>query len=325
MRAVMTIEAGEGRGRRMWLLSHQVASVGSSPCTDFVVTGDSRLAEIHFRLETSTHGCRLRCFREDRPVWVNGAEVSGEQMLETGDVITAGATRFRVLLEGVAAVQSPAGPQQARLSSPTVEAVSAGIGHASSRMSYSAEVCASGLTRFVGNGREQDFVGIVRQLACRHPLHLVVNFRRARVPVPERLGPDRDLLRHLSDRPSARGQLMLISPTDERDWLERLPSLLGKDAVCCVFSDKPKHELMHGLRPVAISYSAPSILDGQLSTCPDRFVRGVLAPVSALALEAPDGKHWRAYGHPDTARTWQEMGFPDSPARSTAGGDNPGR
>lgn len=307
MRTVMTIEAGESRGRRMWLCSQQVASVGSSPCADFVVTGDSRLGEIHFRLETSTHCCRLRCFREDRPVRVNGAEVCGEQLLETGDVITAGATRFRILLKGAAAAPSSAEPQRTPASSPTVEAVSA-------RIRYSAETCVSGLTRFVGNGREQGFVGVVRQLASRRPLHLVVNFRRARVPVPERLGPDSDLLRHLSDRSSARQQLILVSPTDEGDWLDRLPSLLGKDAVCCVFSNKSKRDLMRGLRPVAISYSAPSILDGQLSTCPDRFVRGVLAPVGVILLESTEGTKWHAYGVPVSTPTWKDCGFPNSPS-----------
>ena len=303
MLAVVTIDSGMEFGRRMWLRHNEIVRVGRGFRADFPVSGDHRLADIHFTLQAAHDACWLRIADHGAAVWINGQQVHEGQVLAHDDLIVAGGTRFRVMIEG-----TRGGP------SPQIQAIR-----------YRAERCASDWPRFVGDVQDHTLLDIARLAANHHQLHLVVNLRNAREPVPHTLGADSDLLRHLNDRPLARKQLILISPPDGVDLLQRLQTLLGKDAVCCLFTDKPKRALADALRPVVISYSAPSILDAQLATCPAGFVRGILMPVSLVVVEAQDGRQWHAYPNPDQVPTWKELGFPNPPLGTDAGSRLPNR
>lgn len=301
MHAVIVVESGLMGGRRQWLRQDQILTVGSSARADFAVREDSSLADLHFALRTCQQACWISTVGPGAATWLNHKPVRGEQPLADGDVITAGKSRFRVSLKASPNHGSTGGAAPFIRPGPHIQ------------LRYSAEPCASGLARFVGTNDGDTLVDVARFLATVHTLHLVVNFRNARLPLRHALAADSDLLADLADQPLARNQLMLVSPGDEGDLFARLQSLLGKDAVCCVFSGKPKRELVTALRPAAISYSSPSILNAQLAVCPEGFVRAVLAPVSLVLVETPDGRPWSVYANPDVAPTWKEIGFPNPP------------
>ncbi len=307
MLAVVTIDSGMDYGRRVWLRHNEVVRVGRGGRADLPIEGDSRLAEVHFRLRAAHDLCWLENLASELPVWINGRPIQGEEVLEHGDVIIAGQTRFRVTLEdaqgrrGVRAPgESAATAAAAAVRTPTIR--------------YRAERCASGLMRFVGDVQDHSLPDIVQLVAAHHQRpHLVVNFRNARTTPPRGLGTDGDLLRHLSPSPRARHQLMLISPSDGAERMPELEPLLGKNAVCCLFCDRPKKALAQALRPTAISLSAPDILDAQLATCPTSFVRRVLAPVDLILIESHDGSQWHLYPNVDKVPSWREIGFPNPP------------
>jgi hypothetical protein len=310
MLAVVKIDSGLETGRKVWLRHNEVVRVGRRESVDLPVRYDRQLADIHFTLRAAKDAVWLQCESDNGTVWVNGKSVHAERHLAHGDIITAGTTRFRVIIENAG---RPTAPQ------PSLQTLVATL-PAMPVVDFQRETCVSGLNRFTGEVRNQSFFDTARLLANRHRLHLVVNYRRVREAPPNTLRPDSDLLRHLASTSLARRQLMLLSPSDDVGIFDRLPTLIGKDAVCCLFTDKPKTELATALRPTVTSYSNPSLLDAQLATCPGGFGRTILRPVSFVLIESADQRRWHVYPNPDAGLTWEEIGFPNPPTEQNSEG-----
>ncbi|MCB9872666.1 MAG: FHA domain-containing protein [Planctomycetaceae bacterium] len=97
MRVVLSVESGGLAGRRVWLREDQRVSVGGNEWAEFSVR-DSSLSDVHFALDTAARKCRLTSVSTEASTFVNGEAVH-ERVLQSGDVVLAGKTRFRVELD----------------------------------------------------------------------------------------------------------------------------------------------------------------------------------------------------------------------------------
>lgn len=108
MQAVVTIVGGPDgdlqnlRVSRLvaWLGAGQTMTIGRSKIkADFVVGPDSAMSDSHFRLSCDGEFCRLRDLGSQMGTRVNG-ELVEKIVLQDGDDIIAGRTRFRVAIQG---------------------------------------------------------------------------------------------------------------------------------------------------------------------------------------------------------------------------------
>lgn len=117
MQVVLSVESGRLAGRRVWLRENQRLSVGKTEWSEFSVR-DSSLADVHFALNTAARSCRLTR-TADALTRVNGEAVD-ERLLQCGDIVEAGKTRFRIELREDDPVTAPAALQTASTFKPAV-------------------------------------------------------------------------------------------------------------------------------------------------------------------------------------------------------------
>lgn len=304
MRVVITIESGGMAGHRRWLIPHQTLRIGRSSWADFPVDHDSFLADLHFQIDLTPQGCRLRRLSPGDVTLINGVPLEQDQFVLDGDLVLAGQTLFRVQVQGVAADRGAVIEEQSSSDSPPLAASAFPV------VRYRERRDPSGLTRWIAEPGGPSLPEMACELARQRSLHLVVNVRQARIPPPPFLDDSSDLLVDLHDLPQARGQLFLVSPSDPVNHWAWLPTLVGKNAVCCLFAERPKHELRDVLRRDAISYSSPAILGEQLACCPEPFVRRVLGLSDLVLIEHGSDSGWSLIGHPARTPTWESVGLP---------------
>jgi predicted component of type VI protein secretion system len=107
MAVILQVTEGPAVGRRTFLRIGQIMRIGRTEWADFNVPQDAAMAPIHFSVEYDTHVCRLRDLQSGAGTLVNGKPV-GEAVLNHGDHISAGATTFRVHIEGAVPVAAAA-------------------------------------------------------------------------------------------------------------------------------------------------------------------------------------------------------------------------
>ena len=76
-------------------------TVGRTEQADQTIPGDTTMSSLHFQLKTSPQGCEIRDLGSTNGTFVNGQRVQFAQ-LSTGDIITAGDTRFELRVGGSA-------------------------------------------------------------------------------------------------------------------------------------------------------------------------------------------------------------------------------
>jgi pSer/pThr/pTyr-binding forkhead associated (FHA) protein len=98
MRVVLHVESAGRRRQTLWLRDQQCAEVGRLAYADLVIEDDPQVASLHFALQCSDAGCRIRDLGQSDGTFVNGQRVTLSPLAD-GDVIRAGRTCFRVLIE----------------------------------------------------------------------------------------------------------------------------------------------------------------------------------------------------------------------------------
>jgi len=123
MQVTLQVTSGPSAGKRVRLQAGQAAQVGRTEWADFSVPEDAKLAELHFTLQCTPNGCRLRDLNSSAGTLVDGAAVTDCQ-LRDGSNIIAGATTFTVRIEGggTAAAPSTPAPQAASAVNAVTEA-----------------------------------------------------------------------------------------------------------------------------------------------------------------------------------------------------------
>ena len=130
MLVVLQTSSDGGPGRRVQLRSDQVLKVGRSGWADFCVAGDPHLMEIHFEVCCAPQGCLVRGLSPDAPTLINGNPIEVAVAYD-GDEIQAGATKFRLVIDGGPIREMPAEPEpvvETPAPTPTPAAVGAVLG-----------------------------------------------------------------------------------------------------------------------------------------------------------------------------------------------------
>lgn len=99
MLVVLQAVSGGAPGRRVQLRTDQVLKVGRSGWADLPVENDASLKELHFEVRCAPEGCVVRSLDAAAPTLINGEPVS-TAIAYDGDEITAGASLFRVTVQG---------------------------------------------------------------------------------------------------------------------------------------------------------------------------------------------------------------------------------
>lgn len=107
---LQTISDGKP-GRRVQLRSDQALRVGRSGWADFSIENDAALGDEHFEVRCATQGCLVRPLAGDAETRVNDEPITTATLVYDGDEIAAGASRFRLNIEGGPARQAPAEPE----------------------------------------------------------------------------------------------------------------------------------------------------------------------------------------------------------------------
>jgi hypothetical protein len=143
MQLALQITTGPHTGRKVLLRSGQVARIGRTEWADFSFPRDGELADVHFAVQCSLQGARVRQLAPDRPLLVNAQPIT-ELELKPGDTIQAGKSSFVVAFDG----QSAAAPSPATVAAATAApavpkaaaAVTATVGAASEPEPTASEI-----------------------------------------------------------------------------------------------------------------------------------------------------------------------------------------
>lgn len=99
MLAIIDIEGAGSTGRKVWIATGEKVRIGRTEEADVALPMDRALASVHFSVSCTAAECQF-AGTADHELWLNG-ELASQGVLRTGDVLTAGGTRFTVTLEGV--------------------------------------------------------------------------------------------------------------------------------------------------------------------------------------------------------------------------------
>ena len=110
MLVVLQAITNGGRSRRVQLRSDQVLKVGRSGWADFSVPDDPELLDEHFEVRCAPEGCVVRSLSTDAATHINGEAITSSLAYD-GDEIQAGATKFRLAVQGGPMRDTPDEPE----------------------------------------------------------------------------------------------------------------------------------------------------------------------------------------------------------------------
>src|SRR5712691_9372095 len=120
MRVILEIGTGALAGTKIPLKPGQPFRIGRTPKADHAFPDDKLMSGIHFAIECTEKGCRIRDLNSSNGTFLNGKKVAGAT-LQNGDEIVAGRTKFLVRIESEK-VEAPAPPPRATAQRPSAAA-----------------------------------------------------------------------------------------------------------------------------------------------------------------------------------------------------------
>jgi hypothetical protein len=292
MFVVFHVRSGPAAGWRRRLSSHQTVKVGGTEWADLAIPGDPRLAPVHFQLQTDDASCRLEVLTADGTMLVNGQPVR-KRVLCHGDRIQAGGTEFQVEFEGVEHPQ-PEAPRPLRISFKRRR--------------------VAGVEILRGTKRASPPMELLEDVARIQPAWLLVDFRRAGVPLPAEADRVPDLLATLPE-PLRRGRsLRCLRYGCQQVGL--VGQLWGRDCLTCLFSSATEERLTKTIRDSLAAFGRPGFLRSQLHE--DGRLSRLLPSIAAVLVETTDPEGWELFPNPDIVAAWTNLGLalpdPQDPA-----------
>ncbi len=98
MRVLLEIRSGSSAGTKILLKPGQPFRVGRTPKADHSFPDDKLMSGVHFAIGYDDKGCRIRDLNSSNGTFLNGKKVA-EAMLQNGDEVVAGRTKFAVRIE----------------------------------------------------------------------------------------------------------------------------------------------------------------------------------------------------------------------------------
>lgn len=306
MRVVLQAESGRRAGHRIWLGANQRVFVGGTEWAEFVVPGDPNLADVQFVVESDHHYCRIRNLQSSRTLLVNGTEVL-ERTLVDGDIVTAGATRFSVLIQETVAIAAKQAAIRRKFRSDAVAA-----------MPYRAVQCTSGLLAFMGSNAEMPAINVARLLAEQHSCYLLLHVNRSGVALPTALERATDLFGR-GEQPLAecvQHSPIVLAGSDPVDRFEALQQAWAKDAALGIFSSIERAPLLKNMQRATLWLCPPSVIRGHLATGAPASVKEAMRGVKSVLMESENPLEWVVFAGQEIAPLWSQLGFPNPPEAS---------
>ena len=333
MRVIIEVHSGPLQGRRFLVRDRQVMSFGRTEEADVAVTVDDQMSGIHFDVTNVANRCTVRDAGS-----TNGTQVNGEFIIEADlhsrDLIVAGGTEFHVSMEGMVGGVEAATPQR---NSVVVDKSRVATDPSLASQSFRVESCGSGLRlisgAMIGDLQEPFAISTITSPLAKHlPQFLIVDFRKAEIPVPAELGDMVPLFDWIPAELAASNSPLIIPPTAALDSGELVDQAWDKDAVVVIYSDLEPESLVQHLRAATrmnldgsvpdrensqgmLGYCWPSVLAPLLAFQTAEFVDAFLAGIDAVLIEMPDlPGTWQIYsrnGFPDVLASMGFRQFPD--------------
>jgi pSer/pThr/pTyr-binding forkhead associated (FHA) protein len=287
MRVILEVISGPDSRRTVTIPPGPPLRVGRRPPVEFVLTGDQSLSRSHFALESDGRTCRVRDLNSTYGTLVNGAKVS-EAILQDGDEIQAGATRFLVHIERAPAPLLDDAPLT------SVQAIDAPLTSA-------PVVAALDPLSLVEDESHRRVIRALREPG--EPLFAVLDAARDPL-VYARLLECKEQYQSLYEGPKAE-ELALVAP-----YLVALPALSpflatvvrdgwGQSWGIYLTTDRPFPEVRKHLRrfllvktedgeELLFRYYDPRVLRTFLPTCTPEELAKFFGPIRSCLLEGPD-------------------------------------
>ena len=307
MHVVLEVISGTDAGRKTLLRTGQKLRVGRTQRADLAVEHDGQLSSMHFILESDETRCTIEDLGSTNGTLLNGSPLAAKATLNDGDEILAGETRFRVRIDGAAGESSAPAPIR-----DTTEQAASAVETSIVRgpMPCTSEVCDSGLTRYDGSVDDAPPAQLAARLAAAAPLHLIVDFSRAELSLPEGATEPDFLMDWLPEESRTKHSPVVLSPCDGPDLCPLLGEAWGKDAAVGVYSQLPKAGLLKQLRQAAGVFVRPSILAPQLIVGAATFIGHLLRDVEALLVEGESADRWSLFVTGDHTGVLEALGLP---------------
>lgn len=300
MRVLLNVLSGYGAGRSIAVVPGTPLTIGRNESADFVVGGDNRMSSKHFSLTHEGEVCTLRDLGSRNGTFVNGEQIT-EKLLNDGDEITAGETKFVVRHWNVGAnaglggsganpiatatvVNNPrrepplppgaitepmetipaARPQPSKLLGAST--VPAQRGGKIAKAVYTKKSCDSGLFQFQGVAPEPTPPVIAKSLSEHCPMYLLIDVNRVGIALPDQIANPDFLFDWLPKDAAAKFSPVLFPSNGPVNVFRLLEKGWGKNACLCLFSEENKDDLLDHLRLIARGQDSA---DGPLPTEPE--------------------------------------------------------
>ena len=118
MRVLLEIRSGSSAARKAPLKLGQPLRIGRAPKADQAFPDDKQMSSLHFTILHDEKGCRIRDLNSTNGTFLNGKKVK-EAILQNGDEIIAGRTKFKLRIESESAEEPVPAPRPAPEPRPT--------------------------------------------------------------------------------------------------------------------------------------------------------------------------------------------------------------
>jgi pSer/pThr/pTyr-binding forkhead associated (FHA) protein len=302
MRCILSIDTGPAAGEALCLRGEDVVQIGRTFWADHCIPDDPHLSRVHFIVESQRDQLRIRDLGSANGTWVNGLRIDQAE-LQHGDVIVAGRTSFRVQFDRL-------DPRRTVYDRETLVVPSTEV------FPYTQQMLRSGIFRYEGADARASRRGLLRCLRTQFRSHLLVNFKRAEMPLPPELVSAPDLMQCLPESARQANSLVLVNSDDRSVQDDLIERLWGRDAISILISDAT--DLAPALTASFAHFVRPSLFRSQIDMAPRELTSRLLAPLAAVLVEAESPRTWKLYANPAVA-DWKKLGLPVGPCNALAG------
>ena len=240
MNVVVEILSGVLAGRRRNLSMGEAITIGRSESAGIRDESNTELLDIHYELFFSKHGCGVIAFGplqlENRPLENRPLT---DELLQDGDIISAGGLRLQVHFENVIEAQSVTSSEDLTLqSTPLLDLQLSG--------EFTVETCRNGYVLHTGSTITTPIDRLAELISRRHEAFLFLDHNKADQPLPE---CQFDFLFDFIDPVVAVSASPVIAAAYEiADWPTRVSDAWGMDAVAVLYTNSDPDQAIAALR-----------------------------------------------------------------------------
>ena len=248
LRVVLELTNGQFAGRKVWLRAGQVYSIGRTEKSDLALPYDKNMSGLHFSLECSAHSCKIRDCQSANGTQVNGQPIT-ETYLRNADVITAGASRFLVTVEGAQAATKADG-SPLRMSGSLARKPQPVPPPSKLPPFYKLTECMSEMALFSGSAPDPTPMQIAHLLTKYSAGYFIVDFNVLALEVPKELEKPEYLFNWLPEESIAELSPIVLTKDSPVDRYKIMETAWGNNAFVAFFSSREQSKVLEHLRGI---------------------------------------------------------------------------